>query len=245
MMTMMILVLIHCIISKGIGGIVEEQPIFHKSMSLLARRYQFIEILKKSTSSIILKVKDTFSREEGDDDGKKIMKMYHLSKRAMGIREANRLMRLNREDMNESVAIVRLECTFSYQGYFCLLLERLSSKSPHLYLEPSRRNTESMQTLRKIGFQLIVALNVIHRCSLIYGNLRPGHIFLTKESKLTTEWMKPVYMLRYRRSRFIDSILDCRSCQVKLIDFSFPFEEGPPESCDEEVGKISYWAPEV
>jgi serine/threonine protein kinase len=149
-------------------------------MPLLAKRYQFIEILKKSNFSTILKVKDTFIRND-DGDGKKVVKMYHLSRRARGIREANRLMRLNQENMNESMAMVRLECTFSYRGHFCLLLEWLSSKSPILYREPSGTHLESIQTLRKIGFQLIVALHILHRCSLIYGNLRPGHVLLTKE----------------------------------------------------------------
>jgi serine/threonine protein kinase len=155
-----------------------EEVVLNMNMPLLQKRYRFIQRIKEGSFCHILMVEDTFTRR------RKVVKMMHKHCTTIGIQEAKRLMQLNEADLEGSMAIVRLQGTFSYRGHFCLLLEALQPLPLSLPIVSSEKRAEDIQIMKKISVQIVSALIFLKRHSLIHGNIKPENILCVKGKKI-------------------------------------------------------------
>ena len=171
--------------------------------TVLRGRYQIVSVIGEGTFSKIVKVVDMYSVFNGNNtqtmlssvqqkkssSAKKsapkmfAMKIMNKKYNLIGVQESNIVSKLNKCDIDSQFQVVKIYCSFIFQGHVCLVMELLESslleeiQSLFSNLSPKHR----IDAIRKIAIQLIPTFEFLKRQKCLHADLKPENIVFSKK----------------------------------------------------------------
>ncbi|CAI4225882.1 unnamed protein product [Auanema sp. JU1783] len=104
--------------------------------------------------------------------------------RKTGVRELEVLRKLNEADKEDRFHVLRLYRTFNHHNHLCLVFENLNMNLREVLKKYGNNVGLHMKAVRSYAQQLLLALRLLKKCSLIHADIKPDNI-LVNESKLS------------------------------------------------------------
>eukprot|EP01083_Nonionella_stella_P016243 45420_1 len=142
------------------------------NLPLLDGRYRVLRTVGKGAFSRILEAEDV----SGSRTKRVAIKCINAKYPFIGRQAISRLACLNVPGIDlDCFNIVKLQSSFEFGRHLCLVFDLVG---PNLMQRMRLRGTFSLKQIRKIAFQLIVALGWLHRNRLIHADIKPENILL-------------------------------------------------------------------
>ena len=144
----------------------------------LAFRYEVIELLGKGTFGHVFKCLD-YKRDIYV--AVKILRKNPKIRR-QGENEIKNLEQINGEDPDDSQNLVRMLQCFEFRSHLCISFELLSLNL-YQFLRKNNFKGMSLNLIKRIALQILVALRHLHSLGLTHSDLKLENILLKNEGK--------------------------------------------------------------
>ncbi|KAJ2747856.1 U4/U6 small nuclear ribonucleoprotein prp4 [Coemansia sp. BCRC 34301] len=145
---------------------------------LLDDRYLVQAFLGQGVFSSVVKAVDT---KNGDAPvAVKIIRQNELMYKA-GVKEKKMLERLEAADPSGKMHVVRLLSSFVHRGHLCLCFELMSLNLREIVRKYGRDSGLSLQAVKVYAAHLFLALDLLRRCEIVHGDLKPDNCFVSEQ----------------------------------------------------------------
>ncbi|KAK2174453.1 hypothetical protein NP493_801g02063 [Ridgeia piscesae] len=141
-------------------------------MPLLAARYNFVQVIGKGQSAVLIKAQDTFRGGELVS-----VKILHRHYSVLGTQEADCIRRLNQADVHHFSGTLRLYTMFLYDGHYCLVFELLQPQPLYKYFLDTKA-PQKLHRVRQVAVQLLSAVGFLQQHNVIHTDLKPDNLLL-------------------------------------------------------------------
>ncbi|KAJ2800473.1 U4/U6 small nuclear ribonucleoprotein prp4 [Coemansia helicoidea] len=145
---------------------------------LLDDRYLVQAFLGQGVFSSVVRAVDT--RQQNAPVAIKIIRQNELMHRA-GVKEQRVLERLQAADPADQMHVVRLTGSFAHRGHLCLCFELMSMNLREVVRKYGRATGLSLQAVRVYGTHLLLALDLLRRCGVVHGDVKPDNCFVSEQ----------------------------------------------------------------
>ncbi|KAJ2460954.1 U4/U6 small nuclear ribonucleoprotein prp4 [Coemansia sp. RSA 2424] len=145
---------------------------------LLGDRYLVQSFLGQGVFSSVVKAVDTKNSEA--PVAVKIIRQHELMYKA-GVKEKKMLERLETADPLGKMHVVRLLNSFVHRGHLCLCFELMSLNLREIVRKYGRDSGLSLQAVRVYATHLLLALDLLRRCDIVHGDLKPDNCFVSEQ----------------------------------------------------------------
>ncbi|KAJ1847675.1 U4/U6 small nuclear ribonucleoprotein prp4 [Coemansia sp. RSA 2703] len=144
---------------------------------LLDDRYLVQSILGQGVFSSVVKALD---KQENTQVAIKIIRQNEAMYRA-GIKEQRILERLQSVDPEGKMHVVRFLRSFVHRGHMCLCFELMSLDLRQIVRKYGRNSGLSLQAVQVYGSHLLLALDLLRRCQVVHGDIKPDNCFVSDQ----------------------------------------------------------------
>ncbi|KAJ2783006.1 U4/U6 small nuclear ribonucleoprotein prp4 [Coemansia interrupta] len=144
---------------------------------LLDDRYLVQSILGQGVFSSVVKALD---KHENTQVAIKIIRQNEAMYRA-GVKEQRILERLQGADPEGRMHVVRYLRSFVHRGHMCLCFELMSLDLRQIVRKYGRNSGLSLQAVQVYGAHLLLALDLLRRCQVVHGDIKPDNCFVSDE----------------------------------------------------------------
>ncbi|KAJ2779762.1 U4/U6 small nuclear ribonucleoprotein prp4, partial [Coemansia javaensis] len=144
----------------------------------LGGRYVVQAFLGQGVFSSVVRATD--SQRQSAPVAIKIIRQNEVMRRA-GIREQQMLERLQEADPADRMHVVRLLGSFAHRGHLCLCFELMSMNLREVVRKYGRDAGLSLQAVRVYGAHLLLALDLLRRCGIVHGDVKPDNCFVSEQ----------------------------------------------------------------
>ncbi|KAJ1727832.1 U4/U6 small nuclear ribonucleoprotein prp4 [Coemansia biformis] len=145
---------------------------------LLDGRYLVQAFLGQGVFSSVVRATDT--QQQNAPVAIKIIRQNELMHRA-GVKEQRVLERLQAADPADQMHVVRLTGSFAHRGHLCLCFELMSMNLREVVRKYGRDAGLSLQAVRVYGTHLLLALDLLRRCGVVHGDVKPDNCFVSEQ----------------------------------------------------------------
>ncbi|KAJ1826260.1 U4/U6 small nuclear ribonucleoprotein prp4 [Coemansia sp. RSA 2599] len=145
---------------------------------LLDGRYLVQSLLGQGVFSSVIKAVD--KKNEDAPVAIKIIRQSEMMHKA-GLKEQRILERLQTADPEGKMHVVRLLGSFVHRGHLCLCFELMSLNLREIVRKYGRNSGLSLQAVRIYGSQLLLALDLLRRCEVVHGDIKPDNCFVSDQ----------------------------------------------------------------
>ncbi|KAJ2715145.1 U4/U6 small nuclear ribonucleoprotein prp4 [Coemansia spiralis] len=145
---------------------------------LLDGRYLVQAFLGQGVFSSVVRAVDT--QQQDCPVAIKIIRQNELMHRA-GVKEQRVLERLQAADPADQMHVVRLTGSFAHRGHLCLCFELMSMNLREVVRKYGRDTGLSLQAVRVYGAHLLLALDLLRRCGVVHGDVKPDNCFVSEQ----------------------------------------------------------------
>ncbi|KAJ2105469.1 U4/U6 small nuclear ribonucleoprotein prp4 [Coemansia sp. RSA 922] len=144
---------------------------------LLDERYLVQAFLGQGVFSSVVKAIDTRSNDA--PVAIKIIRQNETMYKA-GMKEKKMLERLEAADPSGKMHVVRLLGSFVHRGHLCLCFELMSLNLREVVRKYGRDSGLSLQAVKVYATHLFLALDLLRRCEIVHGDLKPDNCFVSE-----------------------------------------------------------------
>ncbi|KAJ1724435.1 U4/U6 small nuclear ribonucleoprotein prp4 [Coemansia erecta] len=144
---------------------------------LLDDRYLVQSILGQGVFSSVVKALD---KHENTQVAVKIIRQNEAMYRA-GVKEQRILERLQSADPEGKMHVVGFLRSFVHRGHMCLCFELMSLDLRQIVRKYGRNSGLSLQAVQVYGAHLLLALDLLRRCQVVHGDIKPDNCFVSDE----------------------------------------------------------------
>ncbi|KAJ2002110.1 U4/U6 small nuclear ribonucleoprotein prp4 [Coemansia thaxteri] len=144
---------------------------------LLDGRYLVQAFLGQGVFSSVVKAVDT--KSDNEPVAIKIIRQNETMHKA-GTKEKRMLGRLEAADPSGKMHVVRLLGSFVHRGHLCLCFELMSLNLREVVRKYGRDSGLSLQAVRVYATHLLLALDLLRRCDIVHGDLKPDNCFVSE-----------------------------------------------------------------
>ncbi|KAJ2622344.1 U4/U6 small nuclear ribonucleoprotein prp4 [Coemansia sp. RSA 1358] len=145
---------------------------------LLDDRYLVQAFLGQGVFSSVVKALDT--KNNNATVAIKIIRQNELMHKA-GLKEQRILERIAAADPNDKMHVVRLLGSFMHRGHLCLCFELMSLNLREVVRKYGRDSGLNLQAVRVYAMHLFLALDLLRRCGILHGDLKPDNCFVSEQ----------------------------------------------------------------
>ncbi|KAJ2306649.1 U4/U6 small nuclear ribonucleoprotein prp4 [Coemansia sp. RSA 2705] len=145
---------------------------------LLNGRYLVQAFLGQGVFSSVVRAADTQNRDA--PVAIKIIRQNEVMYKA-GAKEQRILERLHEADPDDKMHVVQLLGSFVHRGHLCLCFELMSLNLREVVRKYGRDSGLSLQAVRVYAMHLFLALDLLRRCRVIHGDIKPDNCFVSEQ----------------------------------------------------------------
>ncbi|KAJ2228887.1 U4/U6 small nuclear ribonucleoprotein prp4 [Coemansia sp. RSA 518] len=145
---------------------------------VLDSRYLVQAFLGQGVFSSVVRAADTQNQDA--PVAIKIIRQNEVMYKA-GVKERRMLERLQGADPDDKLHVVRLLGSFVHRGHLCLCFELMSLNLREVVRKYGRDSGLSLQAVRVYGMHLFLALDLLRRCHIIHGDIKPDNCFVSEQ----------------------------------------------------------------
>ncbi|KAJ2358048.1 U4/U6 small nuclear ribonucleoprotein prp4 [Coemansia erecta] len=145
---------------------------------LLDSRYLVQAFLGQGVFSSVVRAVDTQNHDA--PVAIKIIRQNEVMYKA-GVKERRMLEHLQEADPDDRLHVVRLLGNFVHRGHLCLCFELMSLNLREVVRKYGRDSGLSLQAVRVYGMHLLLALDLLRRCQIIHGDIKPDNCFVSEQ----------------------------------------------------------------
>jgi serine/threonine protein kinase len=199
-----------------------------KSFHLFGGRYRFVRLIGCGTFAQIIEAEDQFSLPPMR---RVAIKISQSGMTELGLQESSLHLSLSRAEGFESFNIVQPIAGFKFREHCCLAMELLPISLKDL-TDCSRTYSIPVPQLRKLAWQLCIALAFLSSKGVIHADIRPDNVLVQLKSRDGSTIREEAEKFRWK---------------IKLADFgnSFFLRDREIYYDEFEVQTLMYRSPEV
>ncbi|KAJ2828608.1 U4/U6 small nuclear ribonucleoprotein prp4 [Coemansia sp. 'formosensis'] len=144
---------------------------------MLDDRYLVQAFLGQGVFSSVVKAVDTKNNDA--PVAIKVIRQNETMYKA-GIKEKKMLERLEAADPSGKMHVVRLLGSFVHRGHLCLCFELMSLNLREVVRKYGRDSGLSLQAVKVYATHLFLALDLLRRCEIVHGDLKPDNCFVSE-----------------------------------------------------------------
>ncbi|KAJ2489494.1 U4/U6 small nuclear ribonucleoprotein prp4 [Coemansia sp. RSA 2050] len=144
---------------------------------LLDGRYLVQAFLGSGVFSSVVRAIDT--KNSDAPVAVKIIRQNETMRKA-GIKERKMLERLEAADPSGKMHVVRLLGSFVHREHLCLCFELMSLNLREIVRKYGRDSGLSLQAVKVYATHLLLALDLLRRCEIVHGDLKPDNCFVSE-----------------------------------------------------------------
>ncbi|KAI6210900.1 PRP4 pre-mRNA-processing factor 4-like protein [Aphelenchoides besseyi] len=137
-----------------------------------------VEQIAQATTIASIDASNLSMRDNWDDQN------GYYSEKKTGMRELEHLKKLNEADRLDKYHCLQLHRSFYHHNHICLVFENLSMNLRELLEKYGKNVGLHLKAVRSYAQQLLLALKLLKKCSIIHADIKPDNILVT-ENKLT------------------------------------------------------------
>ncbi|KAJ2617347.1 U4/U6 small nuclear ribonucleoprotein prp4 [Coemansia sp. RSA 1804] len=145
---------------------------------LMDGRYLVQSFLGQGVFSSVVKALDT--KNQHAPVAIKIIRQNELMHKA-GLKEQRILERLAAADPGGKMHVVRLLGSFVHRNHLCLCFELMNLNLREIVRKYGRESGLNLQAVRVYAMHLLLALDLLRRCGVIHGDLKPDNCFVSEQ----------------------------------------------------------------
>ncbi|KAJ2661446.1 U4/U6 small nuclear ribonucleoprotein prp4 [Coemansia sp. RSA 1200] len=145
---------------------------------LMNGRYLVQSFLGQGVFSSVVKALDT--KNQHAPVAIKIIRQNELMHKA-GLKEQRILERLAEADPDGKMHAVRLLGSFVHRNHLCLCFELMNLNLREIVRKYGRESGLNLQAVRVYAMHLLLALDLLRRCGVIHGDLKPDNCFVSEQ----------------------------------------------------------------
>ncbi|KAJ2614209.1 U4/U6 small nuclear ribonucleoprotein prp4 [Coemansia sp. RSA 1365] len=140
-------------------------------------RYVVQAFLGQGVFSSVVRARDTQNH-----DAPVAIKMIRQNEvmRKAGAKELRVLECLREADPDDRMHVVRLAGSFVHRGHLCLCFELMSMNLREVVRKYGRDTGLSLQAVRVYATHLLLALDLLRRCRVLHGDIKPDNCFVSE-----------------------------------------------------------------
>jgi serine/threonine protein kinase len=151
----------------------------NRDSQLFGGRYRFVRLIGCGTFAQIIEAEDQFSLPPMR---RVAIKISQSGMTDLGLQESSLHLALSRAEGFENFNIVQPFSGFLFQGHFCLAMELLPTSLKDI-TDGLRKFLIPVQQLRKLAWQLCIALAFLSSKGVIHADVRPENVLVQMRSK--------------------------------------------------------------
>lgn len=147
---------------------------------MLDKRYSVFGYTGQGVFSNVVRVRDTARANQ--EAAVKIIRNNEMMQKT-GLKELDYLKKLNDADPEDKFHCVRLHRHFYHKNHLCLVFENMSMNLREVLKKYGKDVGLHIKAVRSYTQQLMLALKLLKRCSILHADIKPDNI-LCNDSKL-------------------------------------------------------------
>ncbi|KAJ2079979.1 U4/U6 small nuclear ribonucleoprotein prp4 [Coemansia sp. RSA 988] len=140
-------------------------------------RYVVQAFLGQGVFSSVVRARDTQNHDASV--AIKIIRQNEVMRKA-GAKELQVLECLQDADPDDRMHVVRLAGSFVHRGHLCLCFELMSMNLREVVRKYGRETGLSLQAVRVYARHLLLALDLLRRCHILHGDIKPDNCFVSE-----------------------------------------------------------------